>query len=170
VRQYERSTKAHNTVEVNNENSSEVWGGFRVARRAYPFDYKIEELENFVSITCAHDGYNRLIGKPIHRRNWQFFDSSLIIKDQVVGPFKSAYAYFHFHPSISIVKKSNSIWNLEMSDGRKIIADVKIGEPIVETSYYSPEFNKKINIQSLKIALNKKEGSCVQISWKNLNE
>src|SRR5690606_17543484 len=30
-RAYERSTKAHNTLCINEENSSEVWGGFRVA-------------------------------------------------------------------------------------------------------------------------------------------
>lgn len=33
-RDFERSTKAHNSVEVNETNSSEVWGGFRVANRA----------------------------------------------------------------------------------------------------------------------------------------
>src|SRR6185436_7069489 len=31
-RAWERSTAAHNTVEIDDENSSEVWGGFRVAR------------------------------------------------------------------------------------------------------------------------------------------
>ena len=36
IRQYERSTKAHNTVVVDDENSSEIWAGFRVARRASP--------------------------------------------------------------------------------------------------------------------------------------
>ena len=36
VRQVERGTAAHNTVVINNENSSEVWSGFRVARRARP--------------------------------------------------------------------------------------------------------------------------------------
>ena len=36
-RTYERSTRAHNTVEVDGENSSEVWAAFRVARRARPF-------------------------------------------------------------------------------------------------------------------------------------
>src|SRR5690606_11840873 len=37
-RHRQRSTAAHNTVEVDGENSSEVWAGFRVARRARPFD------------------------------------------------------------------------------------------------------------------------------------
>ena len=45
IRQFERSTEAHNTVAIDNKNSSEVWSGFRVARRAYPLDLKIEELE-----------------------------------------------------------------------------------------------------------------------------
>ena len=34
-RQQERGTPAHNTVVVGGENSSEMWGGFRVGRRAW---------------------------------------------------------------------------------------------------------------------------------------
>jgi uncharacterized heparinase superfamily protein len=165
VRQYERSTKAHNTVVVNNENSSEVWSRFRVARRAYPFDLIVKELENFVSITCSHDGYKRLFGKPIHKRNWQLFNSSLIITDHIMGSFKNAYAYFHFHPSITIVKKQDRIFNLEISSGQKIILEAKIGEPIIESSYYSPEFGKRIKTQCLNLSLDGKDGSCVKISW-----
>ena len=165
VRQYERSTKAHNTVVVNNENSSEVWSRFRVARRAYPFDLIVKELENFVSITCSHDGYKRLFGKPIHKRNWQLFNSSLIITDHIMGSFKNAYAYFHFHPSVTIVKNQNSKFNLEMSNGQNIVIEAKIGKPIIQTSYYSPEFGKRIKTKCLKVTLDEKNGSCVQILW-----
>ena len=35
-RHRQRSTAAHSTVVVNGENSSEVWGGFRVARESFP--------------------------------------------------------------------------------------------------------------------------------------
>jgi hypothetical protein len=42
-REAERGTPAHSTVTVDGENSSEVWAGFRVARRAKPFDLRIEE-------------------------------------------------------------------------------------------------------------------------------
>lgn len=170
IRQYERCTKAHNTVVVNDENSSEVWSGFRVARRAYPFDLKIEELENFVNISCAHDGYKRLDNKPIHRRNWQFSENSLIINDHIDGSFKSAYAYFHFHPSITLTKSQNNFWKIEMSNGQQVILCIKIGEPTIETSYYAPEFGKKLNSRCLKVALDKKEGACVKISWNNLND
>ena len=63
-----------------------------MARRAYPFDLKIEELENHLKIRCAHDGYERLNKNIIHKRHWQFSKNSLIIKDQIEGSFKSAYA------------------------------------------------------------------------------
>ena len=33
-RKFERSTSAHNTVVVNNQEQSQVWGSFRVAKRA----------------------------------------------------------------------------------------------------------------------------------------
>jgi uncharacterized heparinase superfamily protein len=165
VRQYERSTKAHNTVEVNNENSSEVWSSFRVARRAYPFDLKIEVLENFASITCSHDGYKRLTGKLIHRRNWQLFESYLIVKDNVKGSFKNAFAYFHIHPQIDILKNSSGNWTLTFPNSKNVNLDVTIGIAQLETSFYSPEFGKRIKTKCLKVALDKKNGSAIKISW-----
>ena len=167
VRQYERSTEAHNTVVVNNKNSSEVWSGFRVARRAYPLDLKIEELENIVNISCAHDGYKRLDERPIHRRNWQFSKSSLVIKDFINGSFKSAYAYFHFHPSVTIINDNNNSWKVKMPNGKEVNLIVKIGKSVLEEKYYSPEFGKKLSSQCLTVSLDKKEGSSIQILWKS---
>lgn len=165
VRNHERSTKAHNTVVVDDQNSSEVWSGFRVARRARPFDLNIQELENFISISCSHDGYKRLTGKPFHRRTWQFYESSLVIKDKIKGSFKNAFAYFHLHPLICTLKNQTSSWNLKLPNGQQVILEVKTGKAQLERSYYSPEFGKKIETRCLKVALDKKEGSCIQILW-----
>jgi len=170
IRHYERSTKAHNTVVVDNQNSSEVWSGFRVARRAYPFDLQIKETDQLITISCSHDGYTRLNGKPVHRREWQFHHSSLIIKDSIIGPFSCANAYFHFHPSITILENQNNVWNLKMSNGKECILKVTSGEPVIKKSYYSPKFGSKINTYCLKVTLSKKENSHVEISWSDLNE
>ena len=153
-----------------NENSSEVWSGFRVARRAYPLGIKTEELENIVNISFTHDGYKRLSNSPIHNRNWQFSENSLIIKDHVDRSFKNANAYFHFHPSITIVGNQNNVWNLKMSNGKECTLKVKSGESVIQKSYYSPKFSSKINTYCLKVSLSKKENSHVEISWSNLNE
>ena len=64
----QRGTAAHNTVSIDGQDSSEVWGGFRAARRAKPFGLQIREDVNGVHVVCSHDGYARLPGRPIHRR------------------------------------------------------------------------------------------------------
>ena len=169
IRHYERSTKAHNTIEINNENSSEVWSIFRVARRAFPFDLSIKKLEKNINISCAHNGYERFCGKPIHRRKWQFFENSLIINDYIEGPFKNANAYFHFHPLVNLSKDKDNIWSIKFDNYREIKIDIKEGKAKLKKSYYSPEFGKKIQSNHLKISLGV-NGSCVKISWFNSNE
>src|SRR5690606_10982261 len=76
-RHLERSTAWHSTVEVAGENSSEVWGGFRVGRRAYPFDLKTSEKPGLLEVSCSHNGYRYMRGKPIHTRTWRLEDDSL---------------------------------------------------------------------------------------------
>lgn len=52
-RQYERGTLAHNTVMVGGKDSSEIWGGFRVGRRA-----TVKILEEFSNkVVAEHNGY-----------------------------------------------------------------------------------------------------------------
>jgi len=164
VRELERGTAAHNTVVINNENSSEVWGGFRVARRANPRDLVINETPNLVSVTCAHDGYCRLSGNPTHRRRWEFSDSSLTISDQITSDYESAVAYFHVHPDIGISANSDSGWLLQLPKGQKITVYVEMGDSHWSPSFYAPEFGKKVKTQCLEVPLGQ-EGACVTINW-----
>ena len=81
----ERGTAAHNTVAVDGKDSSEVWGGFRVARRARPFGLSVDVDADAWVIECAHDGYKRLPDRPVHRRTWRFGPDSLRVEDRVAG-------------------------------------------------------------------------------------
>jgi len=92
TRFYERSTKAHNTVEVLEKNSSEVWGGFRVANRAKIVD--LQEKEDVIKAT--HDGYKGIL----HTRIWQFFENKVIIKDTLNKQTQAIFR-LHFHPDIT---------------------------------------------------------------------
>jgi len=164
VRELERSTAAHNTVVINGENSSEVWDGFRVARRAYPRDLVIKETTKLVSVSCAHDGYRRLSGKPIHRRTWEFSDSALTIADQINGDFESAVAYFHLHPDIGISANSDGSWLLQLPKGQIITVTIEMGNSQKLPSFFAPEFGNRIETQCLLVALTT-EGSRVTINW-----
>jgi len=106
-RQRQRSTAAHNTVVVDDQNSSEVWAGFRVARRAYAKLHAVTSTSPLV-VDASHDGYRRLPGRNIHRRKWILDERSLTIEDEVSGRFCSAEARFHLHSAVSVKVESRN--------------------------------------------------------------
>ena len=104
VRLRERSTINHNTVTVNGTNNNEVWGAFRVGRRA-----KTKILSDTSSkLEVAHDGYNSF--KITHLRKWEKKGKEIRILDSILG-FQnlSTEAHFHFHPSTLINQKKKSL-------------------------------------------------------------
>lgn len=122
LRNKERSTKAHNTVEINGENSSDVWGGFRVGNRANI----INIVQNIDYIKATHDGYKKRFG-VLHTREWIFEEDKIVIIDKL-NKESNAVARVYFHPNITKeeVKK-------------RIITDKKLQM----TKYnYANEFNK----------------------------
>jgi uncharacterized heparinase superfamily protein len=95
----QRGTAAHNTVVVNDADSSEVWSGFRVARRAAITELAIETLsrEKF-RIRAAHDGYRRLHKSIQHRRTWTMEPGRLLVEDEMLGTFATARSHFRLGP------------------------------------------------------------------------
>jgi uncharacterized heparinase superfamily protein len=101
----ERSTKSHNTVEVNGKDQSEVWGSFRVGRRAKI----ISTTESNNEIVSSHNGY-RFLGIT-HQRSWKWDKNELVIIDELDGATDetSAAGYLHFHPTVDVLIKANHI-------------------------------------------------------------
>lgn len=138
TRFYERSTRAHNTVVVDNTDSSEVWAGHRVGKRAYV--NLLEDKET--KVVATHSGYKSKRVK--HSRSFSLEDETLIIKD-ITGV--QAVAYLHFYPSESIEISGNEIKGTDYS----ILINGAISIEAFD-SYYAPEFNKKIPSQSIRIS------------------
>ena len=106
-RSYERSTAAHNTVCVNGMDSSEVWGGFRVARRATVKDVHVSQSEvgdviPAWRLSASHDGYSRLSGLPVHQRSWALGKQHLVVDDviQSTGAWGTAVARLQLAPQV----------------------------------------------------------------------
>lgn len=99
LRLAQRGTAMHNTVEVDGQDSSEVWSSFRVARRARPKDvhWRADEGGTLV-LEAAHDGYVRLPGRVVHSRRWELSRAGLAVVDVVAGEVEEAVARFRFAP------------------------------------------------------------------------
>ena len=151
----ERGTAAHSTVVIDEVDSSEVWGGFRVARRAYPFGFRIEKDAEQVSVSCAHNGYMRLAGKPVHHREWRFSRRSLIVSDSIpAGRVKSAVARYLLHPSIMVKVVSESNLQLILPNNDALRFSVSGGTFRLEQSLYSPEFGVAVDTICIVVPLN----------------
>lgn len=151
-RHFERSTIAHNTVSINRENSSEVWGGFRVARRAYPKDIKIEKLPDRISIAASHTGYKRLAGRNIHRREWGLCSNQLQIIDSITGSFDEAVARLYFHPAIKLSLHDNRSVLCTFPHGERVLVRLDTGLKVnLIASFWYPEFGKSVENHCLEL-------------------
>jgi len=84
-RAHERSTGAHNTVEVDDCNQTEVWGTFRAGRRARPRLERTEVTDGTVVLVASHSGYEHLPGRPRHCRRITATADQVQIEDTVSG-------------------------------------------------------------------------------------
>lgn len=151
-RAYERSTKAHNTVLLNNTNSSDVWASFRVGNRANPKNFLMNNVQNKIQITCEHDGYKPLI----HRRQWSFSDRELIIKDTIDGEGKKeAEARFYLHPDVKIISNDNQVIKCQLKENQIVYIQIlEGGNYSVESTFWYPHFNNSVPNQCLLIRFN----------------
>ena len=164
----QRGTAAHNTVVVDRQDSSEVWGGFRVARRAYPLDLQIQHAEgaSTIEIQCSHNGYSRLHGSPIHRRTWSMYEDGLAVTDQVVGLHQIAEARFHFHPDAQIhIEPNKTEGQALFPNGTAITWHIDRGEGRLESSTWHPRFGSAISNTCLTVELID-GASMLRFSWK----
>jgi len=159
----QRGTAAHNTVEVDGENSSEVWSAFRVARRARPRSIRLEPRGDSIALAGAHDGYRRLSGRPLHRRTWQLNRSSLRITDTVEGGFRRAVARYHLHPGI-VAQGGGRRGQLKLPDGRNVAWTVIGGSVQQFDSTWHPEFGRSVPNQRLDLVLEGAESS-ITFAW-----
>lgn len=81
----QRGTRAHSTLVVDGADSSEVWSGFRVARRARIVGCGSGLGPGPTRFWAVHDGYRRLAGSPLHRRTWSLEPDALSVEDEVTG-------------------------------------------------------------------------------------
>ena len=144
-RAYARSTRAHNTVMIDGEEQSEIWGVFRVARRAEPLSAHMEQTaHNAIQFEGAHDGYVRLSGRPIHTRriSYRYEEASWVITDIVKGDGRHQMeSLVHIHPDLTVAQLSpDSIRIDHEGNAVAIIEASNACQMTIERGCYFPEF------------------------------
>ena len=142
MRDYCRSTRAHNTVEIAGQNQVELWSTFRVGRRCKPRDVKCTKLSDGFELKGTHDGYHHLPGRPTHTRMLRWRENgSLTIVDQIDSTRPvPAVARIHFHPDCRIDNLDNQSAVVDFPGGRILITGLRWSILSEDDSYYCPAF------------------------------
>ncbi|MFZ0255150.1 MAG: alginate lyase family protein [Gammaproteobacteria bacterium] len=158
----QRGTAAHNTVIINGLDSSEVWGAFRVARRARPVGLSVEQRQEYLRVSCAHNGYRRLQGKPVHWREWVLREHTLTVRDRIKGRFEEAISRFHFHPGLILAPKAdNQSGVVSLPAGDALDWQVLTGKGEIGSATYHPRFGVTEENQCLTARFTGPEASVV---------
>jgi hypothetical protein len=137
----ERSTSSHNCV-VSGSNSSDVWSGFRVGKRA---KVKID-LDDHQKLKAEHDGFGTITSRT--------FDSSVTgqttITDELVYQSNSkgyyGKGYLHFHPDVLLEQIDEATFRIN-NQIELIFKSDKFNPLVIELEKYSyaQGYNSLIN-------------------------
>jgi uncharacterized heparinase superfamily protein len=145
----QRKSAAHNSVVVNGLDSSQVWSGFRVAKRAKVLNKTINPImDNSVQFSASHNGFKQQGVNCLHHRAWRAEVSTIKIVDKLIGHFKSAIGYLHLHPNIEVLRATDEEIILQTMHYQLVIT-VNGAKVSIENTTWHPEFgvstkNKKL--------------------------
>ena len=142
LREYCRSTRAHNTVEIEGRDQVELWGAFRVGRRCRPRDVAWRARDGGFELSARHDGYRVLAGRPTHARRFRWSDRGMLQVDDCVDATRAvrSVARLHFHPDCRLGRPDGGACTLDFPTGRARVAWSGWETAVREQSVYCPEF------------------------------
>lgn len=188
-REYVRSTRAHNTVMIAGREQSELWGTFRMARRA-----TVEGARATMAGTTAAGDRTRHYrfegsyrpfhdGRALHRRRIEFFADELVVTDLVEGaPGARLESFVHFHPDATLIRAAaadgaaGSDFRASWPGGASPLVVEPFGVDEVEEvrgakdpvqGWYCPEFGKAIeqSVLVLRVRANAGKPFGYRIRW-----
>lgn len=150
----QRGTPAHNTLSVDGRDSSEVWSGHRVGRKARVTSLKFSQPPGGqgLAVLASHDGFLRRHGSGLHSRRLDVRGDRIVIEDRVEGSghHQVSMAY-HFHPDISLSPAGKGRFDFQVRNGA-YLGTLQMDDGLhaeIEPSTWHPEFGLVKN--SLKV-------------------
>ena len=148
-RAWERSTRAHNTLTVDDADQGEFWSRFRLGRRARVVLDDYRASESSFNLQGSHDGFALQAGAPRHERRFQVTPSTIEVEDEVLGgDGQPVRARLLLHPQVSVtlddqgcrLERGSSAARLECAHSLR-----------VEEAWWSPDLGRRMPTRQLVI-------------------
>jgi uncharacterized heparinase superfamily protein len=150
ARQYDRSTAAHNTIEIDGRDQCELWGSFRCARRPSLVRGSLEHNREGGVLDGSYCGPGRGVRTVSHRRQLSVTPWLVSATDQVAAAGRRrATLRLHLAPGLRVRRASRG-WSIEETPRRALATLVGDGLEWSESaSVYHPEFGREIERRCL---------------------
>ncbi len=167
-RNYFRSTKAHNTVCIDNTDQSVITGNFMWSSKA---DAECLSYKKDAYVKGRHDGYRR-IGKTgvIHQRGvaFQQTDNKWVITDELIGNGDHTIEIcFHLDPNCYVESRDEHQVEISFPGGvcrlhyeKELICETYYGNELLPIGWYSPAYDRKEPTKTI-VLKKRMEGSTV---------
>ncbi len=165
LREYVRSTRAHNTVMIAFKEQAEIWGSFRMARRPEIVSAVASGDGEDFSFTGAYRPYHDRAAT--HQRQVTRHAGEWLVTDKVEGATNSVLTSFlHLHPNfatesdgVRVVARSSFLTVLIEPFGVDRF-DLQRGANRPHQGWYCPEFGQAIAAPVIEMTVEKNRNEC----------
>ena len=143
MRNYCRSTAAHNTVEIDGRDQADFWKAFRVSGFPRIRDLRWRPADDGFLLQAEHDGYRRLKGDARHSRRLAWFQEGvLLITDRITARRPvTVISRVHLHPDwLPCAVDAGKVELVSASGDRVTVGSLGGTEVWLDTGWYCPEF------------------------------
>lgn len=144
MRQYCRSTRAHNVLQVDDQEQCDVWSRFRMGRRGWPSPMKSGTTHGFSWVMATHNAYRHLGGMKVGRWIACRPEGPWIIFDWAIGKGRHRFANrLHLHPDVEVMAMEKSKVSIQLHECAGTMSLIGSGELSLGGSWYCPEFGDR---------------------------
>jgi uncharacterized heparinase superfamily protein len=154
ARAYARAAAAHNTLRYGEREQSEIWGGFRLARRAKVGFRALRHEAEELLVEAWVEGFT-FRPRTTHRRRVWAHPGGLEVLDRVsteaIAPEMSS-VFFHLAPPFRFALDPDDAARAFIRDGEQTLGVLRVEGPAklsVETTPFFPEFGKRLEKSTL---------------------
>jgi uncharacterized heparinase superfamily protein len=147
-RSYFRSTRAHNTLELDGLDQSVSGGPFLWTRHA---DTRLYKTDSTRGASASHEGYSRLEPGRLHHRTVELTDQGrLVVEDEISGGESRVRLSFHLGPDVE-ARLNGKVAELTWTGGSAVMTlpeqldwSITRGEVDPIDGWYSPRFGERV--------------------------
>lgn len=158
LRKYFRSTKAHNTIEIDNLSQSQNGGDFMWLKKAQTFIKESSIKDENIYIKAHHNGYQKQGINVIHQRELKKQGKEISIIDTIINKDQKNHTYkLHWHTDTNChveLTEPNTfkITNQDENIYLKITSDT-IFKPQIILSLKSDKYTEKYESETIEITI-----------------